>query len=114
MSKLFTERTINIEEIFDAVKTQGLNQARKDIAPFVGSRLVSSGKITKISRRDGKIKLLIQSESIKIFADFRTNADFLFQVGRGQTVAVSGKFLSFGSEAICLSQCILIKGEIEK
>lgn len=104
MTKPQTQKTLTITEIFESIQTLGLDQTRQNYQAFTGARITVSGKIEKIIKRGGQIKLLIQAE-MKVICDFSEKADFLLHIKKGQTVSVSGNFQSFGFESICLDKC---------
>lgn len=104
-----TKQIITLSEIADSIKTLGLSQSRTALSSKLGSRLEIAGTVIKVVKRDEKIKLFIQTDLMKIFADFGSKADFLLHVKKNQSVTVTGLLVSFGYDAVCLNKCSILK-----
>ena len=84
-----------------------------DFKPLTkGAILRVSGKVLKLIKRDGQCKLMIQSAApvMTIFADFALSdpgAVAARKIRKGSEVSLRGKVTSFGSSAVCLSDCFL-------
>ncbi len=85
----------------------------KSPLPFVvGAVLDIAGKVQKVVRRDGQCKLVIEpgnAPGFVVFADFTSDAEKLrnAKVRKGSSVTIQGKLQSYGSRAVCLSECKL-------
>jgi hypothetical protein len=82
--------------------------------PFkVGAVVELTGKVTKRVRREGECKLVIEPGDVPgfvVFADCPGELENLtkLNIRKGSSVAVRGKFQTFGALAVCLSDCRLI------
>jgi hypothetical protein len=99
--------------IADQIGAVGVESARSVLAFALGSVLDVSGKVQKVVKRDGFCKLVIESDNAPgfvIFADCRSDAKTVrdSKIRKGSSVAVRGKFETFGGRAVCLSDCRLI------
>ena len=84
-----------------------------DFKPLAkGLFLLVSGTVQKLIKRDGQCKLVIQSLNLGkiIFADCYQSRDLIAarKIRKGSEVNLKGKVSSFGSEAVCLSDCSLL------
>ncbi len=89
-----------------------LQTARKSLAFAVGASVDVSGKVQKVVKRDGRCKLVIEPGDVPgfiVFADCLSDAETVIKrkIRKGSLVSVRGKLLSFGSLAVCLSDCRL-------
>jgi hypothetical protein len=89
-----------------------LQTARKSLAFAVGAAVDVSGKVQKLVKRDGQCKLVIEPGDVSgfvVFADCLSDAETVIKckIRKGSLVSVRGKLLSFGSLAVCLSDCRL-------
>jgi hypothetical protein len=78
----------------------------------VGAVLDVTGKVQKVVKRDGQCKLVIEpgnAPGFVVFADCTSDAENFtkFHIRKGSLVLVRGKFQSYGSRAVCLSECKL-------
>ncbi len=86
----------------------------KSVLPFkVGAILDIAGKVQKVVNRGGQCKLVIEPGDVPgfvVFADFSEKSETLkkAKIRKGSSVAVRGKFQTFGAAAVCLSDCRLI------
>ena len=86
----------------------------KSVLPFVvGAVLDIAGKVQKVVKRDGQCKLVIEpgnAPGFVVFADCTSDADTVrnSKIRKGSSVAVRGKFQSYGAAAVCLSDCQLL------
>ncbi len=72
-----------------------------------------SGRVQKVVKRDGQLKLVIQpgdAPEFVVFADCLSDAEIVTnsKIRKGSSVRVKGKFQSFGASAVCLSDCRLM------
>jgi primosomal replication protein N len=93
----------------------------KSVLPFkVGAVVELTGKVTKRVRREGECKLVIEPGDVPgfvVFADCTSDAETVrnSKIRKGSLVSVRGKFLSYGSKAVCLSDCRLMpEGNLEQ
>jgi primosomal replication protein N len=91
-------------------------KARLALSAVVGADLEVSGKVEKRVKRDGQCKLVIQPGATSVpgfvvFADCISDAAKVTarKIRKGSSVSVRGNLLSFGSAAVCLSDCRLEK-----
>jgi hypothetical protein len=78
------------------------------LSAVVGAVLDVSGTIQKRVKRNELFRLVIEPGDVPgfvVFADFETGAE---KIRKGSLVSVRGKLRSFGSAAVCLSDCRLI------
>lgn len=66
------------------------------------------GVIFKVIRRDGCLRLVVDSERLRAFANFETDVFKEHSLRKGKIVTVEGKITFIGSSAICLSDCKII------
>jgi hypothetical protein len=113
MDKRKLER-FSLDAILDALNGSDVIKARLALSAVIGADLEVSGKVEKRVKRDGQCKLVIQpGESVPgfvVFADCWSDAETVRarKIRKGSFVSVRGKLLSFGSSAVCLSDCRLI------
>ncbi len=91
-----------------------LQSARDSLSQVVGAAVEVSGTVLKRVKRDGQCKLVIQPGDVPgfvVFADCRADAETVAnsKIRKGSLVSVRGKFQSFGTAAVCLSDCRLIR-----
>jgi ribosome-associated protein YbcJ (S4-like RNA binding protein) len=85
----------------------------KSVLPFkVGAVVELTGKVTKRVRREGECKLVIEPGDVPgfvVFADCPGELETVrnSKIRKGSLVSVRGKFQSYGSRAVCLSECKL-------
>ncbi len=100
--------------IADALDGSDVTTARGKLSQLVGAAVEVSGKVEKRVKRDGQCKLVIQPGAsvpgFVVFADCISDAAKVTarKIRKGSSVAVRGKFQTFGSSAVCLSDCRLI------
>jgi hypothetical protein len=113
MSKRKLER-FSLAAILDALNGSDVIRARLALSAVIGADLEVSGKVEKRVRRDGQCKLVIEPGAnvpgFVVFADCLSDAAKVMarKIRKGSFVSVRGKLLSFGSAAVCLSDCRLI------
>jgi hypothetical protein len=87
----------------------------KSPLPFkIGAVLDIAGKVQKVVKRDGQCKLVIEpgnAPGFVVFADCLSDADTVrnSKIRKGSSVTIQGKLQSYGSRAVCLSDCRLQK-----
>jgi hypothetical protein len=84
----------------------------KSPLPFVVAVLDIAGKVQKVVKRDGQFKLVIEpgnAPGFVVFADFSEKSETLkkAKIRKGSSVTIRGKLQSYGSRAVCLSECKL-------
>ncbi len=97
----------------DQIGAVGVEPSRSVLAFALGSVLDVGGKVQKVVKREGLCRLVIESDNAPgfvIFADCTSDAKTVrdSKIRKGSSVAVRGKLRSFGSAAVCLSDCRLI------
>ncbi len=103
-----------IKAIADALDGSDVSTARRSLSAVVGAVVEVSGKVQKRVKRDGQCKLVIQPGAsvpgFVVFADCQPDIAKVTarKIRKGSSVAVRGKFQSFGTSAVCLSDCRLI------
>jgi hypothetical protein len=103
-----------LKAIADALaRAADLQAARDSLSQLVGAAVEVSGKVQKRVKRDGQCKLVIQPDAsasgFVVFADCWSDAETVTnsKIRKGSSVAVRGKFQTFGASAVCLSDCRL-------
>jgi hypothetical protein len=96
-----------------------LQSARDSLSQVVGAAVEVSGTVLKRVKWDGQCKLVIQPGDVPgfvVFADCQADAEKLrkAKIRKGSVVSVRGKFQSFGSAAVCLSDCRLQQPATQK
>jgi primosomal replication protein N len=86
--------------------------ARGSLSELVGAVVEVSGKVQKRVKREAQCKLVIQPDDesgFVVFADCWSDAETVrnSKIRKGSSVRVKGKFQTFGSSAVCLSDCRL-------
>jgi hypothetical protein len=100
--------------IADALDGSDVATARDRLSAVVGAVLEVSGTVRKRVKRDGQCKLVIEAGAsvpgFVVFADCLGELENLtkLNIRKGSSVAVRGKFETFGASAVCLSDCRLI------
>jgi hypothetical protein len=113
MTKQAKAQKFTLAAIVEAVNGSDVRAARENLSKLVNSVVEVSGKVQKRVRREGECKLVIEPDDesgFVVFADCRSDAETVSnsKIRKGSLVAVRGKFQSFGTSAVCLSDCRLI------
>ncbi len=107
MGKGTVER-FGLKAIADALaRAADLQSARENLSKLVNSVVEVSGTVQKRVKRDELCRLVIEPGDVPgfvVFADLEPDAA---KVRKGSFVSVRGKLRSFGSAAVCLSDCRL-------
>jgi hypothetical protein len=87
-------------------------QMKSVLAFPVGSVLDVRGKVQKVVKRDGQCKLVIEPANALgfiVYADCTSDTETVrnSKIRKGSPVSVRGKFQTYGSMAVCLSDCRL-------
>jgi RPA family protein len=112
MGKGTIER-FGLKAIADALaRAADVESARENLSKLVNSAVEVSGTVQKRVKRDGQCKLVIQPGDVPgfvVFADCQADAEKVRarKIRKGSLVSVRGKFQTFGSAAVCLSDCRL-------
>ncbi len=112
MKKGTVER-FGLKAIADALaRAADLQSARDRLSQVVGAAVEVSGTVQKRVKRDGQCKLVIEPGDVPgfvVFADCLKDAETVTnsKIRKGSSVAVRGKFATFGAAAVCLSDCRL-------
>ena|SRR5688572_3435190 len=98
--------------IAGAVRGSDLLSARSALSFAVGAVLDVSGRVQKVVKREGKLKLVVEpcdTLGFVVFAECLSDAENLrkHKIRKGSLVSIRGKFQSFGAAAVCLSDCQL-------
>jgi predicted HAD superfamily phosphohydrolase len=102
----------SLTAIADALDGSDVRAARENLSQLVGAAVEVSGKVQKFAKREGICRLVIEPGDVPgfvVFADCLTDAEKLrkAKIRKGSSVAVRGKFETFGTSAVCLSDCRL-------
>jgi RPA family protein len=103
-----------IKAIADALDGSDVSTARRSLSAVVGAVVEVSGKVQKFAKREGICRLVVEPGAgvpgFVVFADCLTDAEKLrkAKIRKGSLVSVRGKFATFGTSAVCLSDCRLI------
>jgi hypothetical protein len=108
-----TIEKFGLKAIADALRGSDVLTARDRLSQVVGAAVEVSGKVQKRVKRDGQCKLVIEPGDVPgfvVFADCPGELENLtkLNIRKGSSVAVRGKFQTFGALAVCLSDCRLI------
>jgi hypothetical protein len=100
----------SLTAIADALNGSDVSTARRSLSPLVGAVMDVSGTVLKRVKREGECKLVIESGDVPgfvVFADCRADEKTVIsrKIRKGSIVSVRGTFASFGSSAVCLSDC---------
>jgi RPA family protein len=88
--------------------------ARDSLSQLVGAVVEVSGKVQKFAKREGICRLVIEPGAsvpgFVVFADCQPDAAKFTarKIRKGSLVSVRGKFETFGTSAVCLSDCRLM------
>ncbi len=114
MGKGTIER-FGLKAIADALaRAADLQSARDRLSQVVGAAVEVSGTVLKRVKRDELFRLVIQPGDVPgfvVFADCQPDAETVQarKIRKGSVVSVRGKFQSFGSAAVCLSDCRIVE-----
>ncbi len=115
MTKQAKAQKFTLAAIVEAVNGSDVRAARENLSKLVNSVVEVSGKVQKFAKREGICRLVIEPGAVAVpgfvvFADCLTDAENLAKpkIRKGSLVSVRGKFQSFGTSAVCLSDCRLI------
>jgi hypothetical protein len=119
MVKKGTIEKFGIKAIADALRGSDVATARDRLSQVVGAAVDVSGTVLKRVKRDGLCRLVIQPGDVPgfvVFADCQPDAGEVEarKIRKGSLVSVRGKFQSFGSSAVCLSDCQLQQPATQK
>ena len=96
-------------------------QLAKSVMTFkTGAVLDVLGKVQKVVKRDGGMKLVIEPSAAPgfvVFADCFGDVETIKarKVRKGSVVSVRGRFASYGAMAVCLTDCRLMpEGKLEQ
>ncbi len=110
----------SLTAIADALDGSDVATARANLSQLVGAAVEVSGKVLKFAKREGICRLVVEPGAsvpgFVVFADCLSDAENLTKphIRKGSSVAVRGKFQSFGTSAVCLSDCRLLGNNKEK
>ena len=110
--KGLTVEKFTLQTIADAAKGTDIEAARSLLSSASGAVLEVSGKVRKVVKRDGQLKLVIEPSDVPdfvVFADCLSDAETVknAKIRKGSTVAIRGNLQAFGWSAICLNNCRL-------
>jgi primosomal replication protein N len=104
-------KTIGLTAIEMSVTGADIETARAALCFAVGATVNVTGKVEKRVRRSELCKLVINpnNATMRVFADCKADEQSVIKRGlrKGSTVSVVGNLQSFGSSAVCLSDCRL-------
>lgn len=103
----------SLATISAAVSRSGLESAKAALSFARGSMIDISGKVRKVGRREGICRLVVEPGDVPgfvVIADCLADAEKVKarKIRKGSSVELRGRFESFGSLAVCLSDCRLI------
>jgi hypothetical protein len=109
----------SLSTIADALRGSDVQSARDSLSQLVGAAVDVCGNVEKVAKRDEKVRLVIQPGDVPgfvVFADCTSDAGTVTnsKIRKGSFVSVRGKFQTFGSAAVCLSDCRLQGNSKEK
>jgi hypothetical protein len=118
MGKGTIER-FGLRAIADALDGSDVATARDNLSQLVGAAVEVSGKVQKRVKRDGLCRLVIEPGDVPgfvVFADCWSDAEKVRarKIRKGSLVSVRGKLQSFGTAAVCLSDCRLQQPATQK
>jgi hypothetical protein len=107
-----TVQKFGLKAIADALRGSDVQSARDSLLQLVGAAVEVSGKVLKFAKREGICRLVIEPGDVPgfvVFADCWSDAEKVQarKIRKGSVVSVRGKFQTFGSAAVCLSDCRL-------
>jgi RPA family protein len=109
-----TLERFGLAAIADALDGSDVATARDRLSAVVGAVVEVSGTVRKRVKRAGECKLVIEPGAsvpgFVVFADCQPDAEKVQarKIRKGSSVAVRGKFETFGAVAVCLVDCRLI------
>ncbi len=114
--KELTIEKFTLQTIADAAKGTDIEAVRSLLSFASGAVMDVAGKVRKVVKRDGQLKLVIEPGDVPgfvVFADCLSDAETVrnAKVRKGSSVAISGNLQAFGCSAICLADCCLRKPE---
>jgi hypothetical protein len=114
-----TIEKFGLRVIADALRGSDVATARDSLSELVGAAVDISGTVQKRVKRDGQCKLLIEPGDVPgfvVFADCWSDAETVRarKIRKGSRVSVRGKFKTFGTSAVCLSDCRLLTPVINR
>ncbi len=96
-----TQTEITLEEIKQTLADKGLAEARNILTNRIGSTIKVSGQILKVIKRNDELKLLIDTQIFKVFAEFE-NTQETFR--KGNKIELTGILKSFGYESVVIEK----------
>jgi hypothetical protein len=102
-----------LKAIADVLEGSDITTARDSLSELVGAVVEVSGKVLKRVKREGQCKLVIEPGAsvpgFVVFADCTSDAETVSnsKIRKGSAVRIKGKLQSFGSSAVCLTDCRL-------
>lgn len=110
--KALTVEKFTLQTIADAAKGTDIEAVRSLLSFASGAVLNVAGKVRKVVKRDGQLKLVIEPGDVSgfvVFADCLSDAETVknAKIRKGSTVAISGNLQAFGRSAVCLNNCRL-------
>jgi hypothetical protein len=112
MSKPKLKR-FGLASIQKVLSDSDIETARSALSFAVGAVLDVSGRVQKRVKRDGQCKLVIEPGAdvpgFIVFADCLSDAETVIgrKIRKGSKVSITGRLLTFGASAVCLSDCRL-------
>jgi hypothetical protein len=109
-----TLEKFTLAAIADALDGSDVETARDRLSAVVGAVVEVSGTIQKRVKRNELFRLVIEPGAsvpgFVVFADCEADAETVrnSKIRKGSGVSVRGELRSFGSAAVCLSDCRLI------
>jgi len=110
-----------LQTIADAVRGSDVELMRSALSFAIGAVLDVQGRVVKVVKRDGQMKLVVEPVELPgfvVFADCGTDEEAVIsrKIRKGSAVSVKGNLQSFGWSAACLTDCRLVfpDGKLEQ
>jgi primosomal replication protein N len=105
-------KTIGLGTIQTSVIRSDIETARQSLAFAIGASVDVSGVVLKRVKRSGECKLVINPDNtsgLTVFADCLGDEKTVItrKLRKGSLVQIHGRLLSFGANAVCLSDAKL-------
>jgi predicted thioesterase len=104
-------KTFGLAAIQTSVALSDIETARHSLAFAVGATLTITGRVEKRVKRNEQCKLVINPDNaaMRVIADCKSDEQTVIsrKIRKKSKVSITGKLLSFGASAVCLSDCRL-------
>jgi aspartyl/asparaginyl-tRNA synthetase len=104
-------QTIGLSTIETTVSNSDIETARTALSFALGASMTITGRVEKRVKRNELCKLLINPDNatMQVIADCKVDEQIVIsrKIRKGSTVTLHGRLLSFGANAVCLSDARL-------